>query len=179
MVPLRIDPPRLQGGVVMATKADAIKAELESIATGAGGTLTPAAVVEAARRPGSSLHDQFDWNDSSAASAHRMNQARTLIRSVKVKFVVESRTISAPCYVRDVTVDPAEQGYVRLSQVLTDKQAARKTIIHELMVAEGVMGRARAVAAVLESEEEIDGLILSARAFRERIEAGGDTSIVS
>lgn len=44
------------------------------------GSLSPHAVVEEADDPKSPLHPLFDWNDEKAAMAHRLNQARQLIR---------------------------------------------------------------------------------------------------
>ncbi len=50
--------------------------------------LTPADVVEEAASIDSPLHPFFEWDDSEAARKFRLDQARTLIRSVKVKFTV-------------------------------------------------------------------------------------------
>ena len=49
------------------------------------GILTAEAVVEAAKDPESPLHHQFEWDDSAAAHAHRLNQARQLIRTVVIR----------------------------------------------------------------------------------------------
>ncbi len=51
------------------------------------GALTPARVLAAARRPGSFLRQFFEWDDSKAAAAHRLTQARDLIRAVQVRVV--------------------------------------------------------------------------------------------
>lgn len=56
--------------------------ELESLASAHGGLLQPEKVVEAAQSPASSLHPHFTWDDSAAACAHRLWQARQLIRIV-------------------------------------------------------------------------------------------------
>lgn len=49
------------------------------------GALSPAAVVEAAEPKGSPLHGYFTWDDAAAGTAHRLDQARQLIRvAVKV-----------------------------------------------------------------------------------------------
>jgi hypothetical protein len=49
-----------------------------------GGRLTPAATVEAARPERHLLHRHFEWNDAEAAEAYRLDQARTLIRCIRV-----------------------------------------------------------------------------------------------
>jgi hypothetical protein len=57
---------------------------LSTIAASQGGKLTPGAVVEGARDPGSALHPHFDWNDAEAAEKWRVEQARDLIRCIRV-----------------------------------------------------------------------------------------------
>jgi hypothetical protein len=50
-----------------------------------GGHLVPAAVVDAARDAKSVLHKHFEWNDKTAAEKFRLDQARSLIRSIHVE----------------------------------------------------------------------------------------------
>jgi hypothetical protein len=57
---------------------------LERIRLDNGGELHPRGVVEGARSPTSPLHRHFEWNDRKAAEAHRVDQARALIRSIRV-----------------------------------------------------------------------------------------------
>lgn len=51
------------------------------------GTLSPEAVVKAAKAKGSPLHDYFDWDDTEAARCWRLAQAGHLIRRVRVRLV--------------------------------------------------------------------------------------------
>lgn len=53
---------------------------LRQIAKRNGGYLRPRDVVDEARDEASPLHDQFDWDDSSAGEKYRQWQARSLIR---------------------------------------------------------------------------------------------------
>jgi hypothetical protein len=55
---------------------------LAKIAAAGGGELTPKAVVEAARSSSNVLHKHFEWDDSKAAEAFRLDQARNVIRSI-------------------------------------------------------------------------------------------------
>lgn len=55
------------------------------------GELTPHALVGVAADPDHPLHDQFNWDDSSAAHAFRLWQARMLIARVKVTVTPTSR----------------------------------------------------------------------------------------
>lgn len=54
--------------------------ELNKVASLNGGILRPEDVVSEARNNQSPLHDYFDWNNTSAAHAYRLEQARRLIR---------------------------------------------------------------------------------------------------
>lgn len=69
-----------------AGKADAqiIGEELNRIRLEVGGELEPKAVVERARDAKNPLHDHFEWDDSKAAASYRLDQARNLIRIVRV-----------------------------------------------------------------------------------------------
>lgn len=57
---------------------------LEAIRLEHAGELHPQAVVERARPPESPLHRYFEWNDLKAADTYRVDQARALIRSIRV-----------------------------------------------------------------------------------------------
>lgn len=68
-------------------KADAQKIgeSLTAIAATTDGELMPKSVVEAARNPKSPLHKHFEWDNEVAAEAHRLDQARRLIRCIRVE----------------------------------------------------------------------------------------------
>ena len=48
-------------------------------------TVTPELVLEAATPDEHPLHDEFTWDDTEAAHNYRLNEARSLIRSVKIR----------------------------------------------------------------------------------------------
>jgi hypothetical protein len=58
---------------------------LAGIAKSNKGELTPPAVVDAARDKKSPLHRHFEWDDNVAANKYRLDQARSLIRSIHVE----------------------------------------------------------------------------------------------
>ena len=62
-----------------------LKQQLEAIAAANGGLLRPCDVVAAAADPAHPLHDSFEWDNDAAATEHRLMQARTLIRTVRVE----------------------------------------------------------------------------------------------
>jgi hypothetical protein len=93
--------------VTVTGVAPVIATELQKIWTKGGGRLEAAEVVKAARAPSSPLHTYFEWDDKKAAAAHRIGQARDLIRRVQIDVIVEpgSEPIRVRAYVaeRDVT----------------------------------------------------------------------------
>jgi len=64
------------------TRQQIVEAELRRLAEKNGGLLSPEKVVESARHKTSPLHHCFEWDDSAAAEAYRLWQARQLIRVV-------------------------------------------------------------------------------------------------
>lgn len=57
---------------------------LEKIRTANDGRIQPKAVVESARSQKNPLHKHFEWDDSVAAESFRLEQARELIRCVRI-----------------------------------------------------------------------------------------------
>lgn len=51
------------------------------------------AVLEEASRPESPMHGDFDWDDSSAARAHRLHQVRTMRCSLSVEIITKKKQI--------------------------------------------------------------------------------------
>lgn len=98
---------------------DRVESELKRLESRAG-TLTPESVIEAARNDKSALHGYFDWDDTIAAHKWRIEQARTLIRSVKIEVSVEARQIRTVAYVRDPNCQPEESQYVALAKTNTE-----------------------------------------------------------
>ena len=85
-----------------------------------GGNLTPANVVEAAQRPGSPLHRHFTWDDKDAAAAHRLAEARALIRRVKVVMIDKpAPPIRAFVNIQD---SDAKHRYASVFTVLEDEE---------------------------------------------------------
>lgn len=98
--------------------------ELQRIAQDAGGELRVADVVEAARAASSPLHGSFNWDDSEAAHAYRLQQARQLIR-ISVAYIGDSEdSVSLRVFV-SLTPDRYNEnggGYRIMTSVLSDKK---------------------------------------------------------
>lgn len=65
----------------MTAQRDRINEELEHIRDEHGGTIKQVDVVNYARNPNTELHSQFEWDDSVAGEAYRLQQAARIIRS--------------------------------------------------------------------------------------------------
>ncbi len=81
------------------------------------GRLTPEQVVEAARAETSAIHGCFEWDDSVAAEKFRIDQARELLKRVKIEVTIEERTVRTVGYVRDVTQETGISGYIATLKV--------------------------------------------------------------
>ena len=110
------------------------------------GTITAADVLNDAYDPTSPLHECFEWDDSKAASAHRLEQARGLIRSVRLVITNEESTVRTVAYVRDPAKPTGEQGYISTFKLRQSPQDARAALMAELDRADNAMDRATAVA---------------------------------
>lgn len=132
----------------------------------ASGVITPDDVLADAVNPESPLHDQFDWDDSSAARKYRLDQARTLIRSVRLVLTEKKHQIQSIAYVRSPDAGSKEQGYVSSIVLRDDKARARQALIGELQRAEAALQRAYDVANAVGLSGEVDKLLAQIRNVR-------------
>lgn len=88
--------------------------------------LKPEAVVEAARDEASPLHAHMEWDDTAAAHAHRLAQARALIRVVVTVFPGFQAPVRA--YVSLPSERGEQGGYRRTDHVLAE-QALRRELL--------------------------------------------------
>lgn len=95
-----------------------IKEELEFIRKRNEGLLLPEHVVEFAKNKETKLHSHFQWDDSLAASQHRLWQARMIINvNVTVVDVEEEEPIRVKTYV-SLTTDRGANGYRLMDDVM-------------------------------------------------------------
>lgn len=141
------------------TEQELIHAELARIAEENSGRLTPDAVVAAAKSKDNPLHAQFEWDGKLAAHAWRIEQARSLIRSVRIVVKTERTNVSTVCYVRDPDAGSEEQGYVTTVSLIGDTERARETLVREFSMAAGSLRRARELAAVFEMAGEVEAVV--------------------
>lgn len=135
------------------------------------GKLTPALVVADAQSKKSPLHECFEWDDSVAARKHRENQARTLIRSVKVILRTDTTTVDCVAYVRDPNAGAQEQGYVSVESLKGDDINARRALTFECDRVASILDRARHIALGLGLVGEVDALVADLAKLREQVAA--------
>lgn len=150
-------------------KKEVLKAAIDAIA-GEDGLCTPETLVTVAADPEHVLHDQFNWDDQAAAHEYRLDQARALIRSVRVDYKVDKRVIRSVAYVRDPAAREKDQGYISIPRLRREPDAARAAIVAEFARAAAHLRRARDLAVVLGHAEDIEDMVLSVTELSDRID---------
>lgn len=152
---------RFRKGSRFRVKADVAGQELERIKSTYGGRLKIDDVIEESSTPGAPLYDIFNWDDSSAAHAHRRWQARQLISSIEVYVTTPQHEEPQPIQAY-VHIGKRLQGYELTSDVLDDEQMRAEALADALSFLTGVRRRynhlqelARIWQTVEEVEEEV------------------------
>lgn len=98
--------------------------ELENLRLESGGYLIPQDIVERARSENSALHKYFEWDDSEAAEAYRLHQARSVIRAV-VQYIPRSNgdAVRVRAYVSLPSDRVKNNGYRSVAEVMTDEES--------------------------------------------------------
>lgn len=105
-----------------AIKADAQKVgeRLEWLETRHNGLLSAEAVLADAKDEASPLNAAFEWDDTEAAQQYRLDQARSLMRSIKVE-IRQVKTVPAVPVRAYVNVRQHEQrGYAPIATAMSD-----------------------------------------------------------
>lgn len=152
-------------------KRAAIEARINELAKLNGGRITPETVMRDAEDPTSPLHDSFEWDDEVAAYQHRLDQARALIRSVRIVVTTDTTVVKSVAYIRDPDMDEQEQGYVSVEVLKRSKRKAREAVRYEAERAYSAMQRARDVASALGLDDAVDAVIEDLEHLQERVAA--------
>ncbi len=151
----------------------AIAAALRAIADANAGALRPEDVVAAARDPASPLHQHFTWELGQAAAERWLDQARALIRTVRVRVTTTTFELHVPAYIRDPAQPTKSQGYIAIGKLATDEDLARQAVVAEFARASAALERARNVAAVLGMEAEVQRIYAEVIELSERTQTAG------
>jgi hypothetical protein len=147
-----------------------VQQRIQAIADLHDGRITPELVVDAARDPDSPLHEFFTWDNDEAAEKHRLNEARSLIRSIRVDVKISNMVISAPYYIRDPEAKRDEQGYLTAPVLRKSEDLAREAVVAAFQRASRVLSGARDVAAALGMSNEIDDMVDRILSLSARVE---------
>ena len=142
------------------------------------GRLNPVEVLAAAKQPDSPIHELYDWNLARAAEQQWMAVTREIVRAVRIEVRTTQYVLQAPFYVRDVTVAP-RSGYVSLPRLRVEPNAAEDVLRREVERVRSQLQRARAIAAALGREGEIDDLLLRVGSLISSINPGETVTEVS
>lgn len=155
--------------MISAEKCDYIRTLADS-----AGHLDPKQVVADAKNPASPLHDEFEWDQGTAAEAHWMETARRLIRFVKLEVIIDRQTIVAPFYVCDPLRAPKSRRYLELSRAARQREIAQQVLIAELDRIAAAIRRAQEIAAVLGLTQELADLLNDVTALKTSAERRKD-----
>lgn len=95
------------------------------------GFVTPQDVVDDAAKMSSPLHDYFEWDDTEAAAAYRIEQAKMLIRSIAVTIVSENKPVIRQFFSVSPTPNmetKATKVYISLDKVMSDSDRRREVV---------------------------------------------------
>ena len=113
------------------------------------GELDPRDVLKDARNPDSPL-----------------DQARSLIRSIRLVVTEDKHQLQAIAYVRNPDKPEGEAGYVSTAVIRNNKETARAAVCRELQFAENALQRAYAVADAVGLSHEVEKLLAAIRNVR-------------
>jgi len=132
--------------------------------------LTPTDVVEAAKDPKSPIHHHFCWDDTEAAHRYRIQQARSLIVSVRTIITTVDGGTVVPVFVRDTTREPSEQGYTSIAGIKPKSKQARSLLLYEVGRALSILQRATSIADQLGENGELSKLVKAAERYKRHLE---------
>lgn len=126
------------------------------------GEITPESLLDTARGKGHPLHRFFEWDDTSAAAAYRLDQARKLIRSIEIVIEHDNKP---PVHVRafvhiDAQTDDAEDSgrYVGTIRAMTAPDLRQQVVDRALGELESWRRRYEAYAELATIFRAIDSV---------------------
>lgn len=163
-----------------ASKADPQKIgeALTALADEADGHLRPQAVVEAAKDEASPLHQHFEWDVQKAAEAHWLDQAREIIRLVRV-IDDDDEEDAAPRAFLSIS-DTEGTSYRAYSEIMDSSDLQHAVLKQAKRDLEAFRRRYRGLQAVCDlvkvAEDAVDEVARSSRAKRrERVQETAET----
>ena len=110
------------------------------------GRLDPNRVIEVAADTESPLHGCFEWDDSVAGQKWRLEQARELIREIRVEVIYQQVPVNVIRYVHNPDNDVNQCGYISTPRITRANKAL--VMLAELERVAAVLHRALQYATV-------------------------------
>jgi hypothetical protein len=132
------------------------------------GHVTAIAVLMAARDPDSPLHEFFEWDDIVAAEKERLEQAKRIVKSIRVAVQVGPTVVHAPGY---LPVPNKVATYQPTEAVQPGSDEAREIVLAELGRIGHQLERTSRIAAVIGAPvtTDLDQLVAMISALKGRI----------
>jgi hypothetical protein len=127
------------------------------------GRIEPQGVVDVARDVNNVLHEDFEWDDDAASDAYRIEQARRLIRFVRLPVRYESRTIVAPFYIVDPQREAKTKTYVATTVAAKSREMVAKVMTDEFDRITSSINRSFAIAAAFNQMQLFDDFLSNVR----------------
>lgn len=151
-----------------AEKREAVRARVQEIARRNDGRIKLEDVIEDARAPDSPLHSYFTWDIQEAVHKLHLEEARSLLRSVNVHYVVNQTVYHNIAYVRDPGKPERENGYIATAVLRNNVDLARAALVDEFARAAAAMRRAIEVAKALDLDGEVTAQLEAIEALKLR-----------
>ena len=103
--------------------------ELEKI----HGEITPRIVLDDARDENAVLHPCFEWDDSKAAEAYRLNQAGMMIRALVVTIEKTETPTPTRAYVNVSSMDEKQGRFISVQAALSDEELRTAVLTRAVM----------------------------------------------
>lgn len=132
---------------------------LEKICADNGGELTASAVLEIARDPKHLLHGFFEWDDKIAAEAYRLDQARAVIRLVRIE---DGETGETPRAFMSVVTDKG-RSYRRFNDIKNSDDLREAVLAQAQRDLEAFEMRYRTLKEVLEHVSKAKAAVVRRR----------------
>jgi hypothetical protein len=137
--------------------ADLVGEVIEKVEA-AEGVCHPSRLVDEARDENSPIHDLFEWRDDVAAEKYRVDQARRVLRSLRI--VTENVEVRAPAYVhvRRMTSEGVSDGYMNTLTAMADDVTRAGVIEDALRQLNGLRHRYELLAELKPVWEALDAV---------------------
>jgi hypothetical protein len=149
--------------VITPEKADFIKSLGDD-----QGHIEPINVLEAARDINNILHEDFEWDDDIASEQYRIEQARRLIKFVRLPFKYGAQVVVAPYYVVDPHREPKTKRYLQTTIAARSRETVSKVMNDEFGRIVASINRARQLAAAFNQMELFDSFLSDIRQIAEK-----------